>query len=538
MLKRDSFLGTGILSKFIVRRDRIRLLIWLFGLAIFVAVLVPVFEDILLVSSDMTAIIETMKNPAMIAIVGPVYGEANYTLGAAYANYMLVFSAMFAGVMNIFLVSRHTRQDEELGRMEIIRSLQVGRLSNLASTLLVALIANVLLSILCFAGLYLLRGEGMSFMGCVIFGASMGVVGMFFAASTAVFCQLTSNNRTAMGLSFGFFMFLYVLRGIGDVSNETLSLISPLGLILRTENFVNDYFWPIAVVKVITIVLILFALWLNGNRDLGSGLLPERQGRRHASSLLSSNLGLAIKLLRTSFIVWGLTLFILAGMYGSVFGDLEGYLNSSDILRSMFEQMGSTASFTQLFTTMLMSIMSVISTVPVLNFMNRLSTEEKNGYTEHILSKSVSRYSQMLSYLIIALIASVVYQLLSAYGFWSVGSMVLEDIAPLSEFIKASLLYLPAVWVMIGLSALLIGVLPRITSLIYVYLGYSFLVVYLGKLLDIPSWTLSLTPFGSIPAYPIEEVNWNKLIILVVISVFLTIIGFISYRKRDIKEGH
>lgn len=538
MLNKDSYLGTGKLCKFIFRRDRIRLALWVIALSLFITVLVPVFKDILLVSPDKTAMIETMKNPAMIAIVGPVYGEANYTLGAAYANYMLVFSVMIAAAMNIFLVSRHIRQDEELGRLEIIRSLPVGRLANPVATALVSLIANFLISLLSAAGLYLLRGEGMSLRGCLIFGVSMGVIGLFFAALTAFFCQLTTNNRTAMGFSFGSLFVFYILRGIGDVGNETLSLISPLGLILRTENFVNDFWWPVIVIFVVSILIMIVALIITDNRDLGRGLLPERQGRKHASFILSGNFGLAFKLLRTPLIVWAITIYSFAAMYGSIFGDLEGYLKSSDILKSIFEQMGSTASFTRLFTTLLMAIMSLIATLPLLNFTNRLAVEEKNGLTENILSKSVSRYNHMASYVIIAFISSVVFQLLSAYGFWSIGSLVLEDIDPLSDFVKSSLLYLPAIWVMIGLATTLIGNFPRFSSLIYVYLGYSFFVVYLGRLIDFPKWTLNLTPFGSIPAYPLEEVNWAKIVGLLIITVSLLVAGFTGYRRRDIEQGH
>ncbi len=46
-------------------------------------------------------------------MIGTGYGLDNYTLGAMLAHQMLVITAIFVGIMNILLVVRHTRTDEE-----------------------------------------------------------------------------------------------------------------------------------------------------------------------------------------------------------------------------------------------------------------------------------------------------------------------------------------------------------------------------------------------------------------------------------------
>ncbi|MBO1915323.1 hypothetical protein J4G37_62155, partial [Microvirga sp. 3-52] len=93
------------------------------------------------------SIVETMLNPAMTAMVGPAYGIDNYTIGAMFAHEMLLFTAIAFGLMSILLVARHTRSDEEDGRIELIRSLPTGRLSNLASTVVVVSGVNILFAI-------------------------------------------------------------------------------------------------------------------------------------------------------------------------------------------------------------------------------------------------------------------------------------------------------------------------------------------------------------------------------------------------------
>lgn len=527
------FSNTPIIVKFILKRDKIRLPIWILTLSAFVIMFIPIFADYVITGEGNAVMAEMMENPAMIAMVGPVYGAGNYTLGAAYANMMLVFSVMIAGVMNVFLISRHTLQDEELGRFELLRSLPIGRLSNLAASLIVSFCANTVLSVISGLGMYFLRQDGMDFSGCMLFGASLGIIGMFFAVSAAFFCQCTSNNRTALGMSMFLIFILYILRAIGDVGSEILSLISPLGLILRTKNFVENFWYPVFIILIISVVIALLSFVLAAKRDLGRGLFPERAGKRHASVFLSSPYGLALKLLRISAIIWSIVIFSFAAMYGSVFGDLDDFISSNETLKAVFAS-NPNNPLSEQFIGLLMAVMSIISTIPVITFINRAQSEERHGYSENILTKAVSRHAYLASYLLPAFIISIVLQLLSSLGFWSVGSMVLDTTPSLNVFITAALLYLPAIWFMIGITVVLIAFVPSMSSIVNYYLGYSAFSVYIGTIANLPQWTKKLTPFGHIPQYPIEKIEIIPIIILVVLFIVLAAIGFYWHRKRDL----
>ena len=85
----------------------------------------------------------------------------NYHIGAIMAHQMLLFTAVTVAIMNIFLTIRHTRSDEEQGRIEVIRSLPVGRLSSAAATMLVLFLTNLSLGVLTALGLGILGLEGM-----------------------------------------------------------------------------------------------------------------------------------------------------------------------------------------------------------------------------------------------------------------------------------------------------------------------------------------------------------------------------------------
>ena len=81
----------------------------------------------------------------------------------------------------------------------------------------------------------------------------------------------------------------------------------------------------------------------------------------------------------------------------------------------------------------------------------------------------------------------------------------------------------------------MIGWSPRFTGLTWLYLGYSFFVVYLGEMLQLPDWMAKLSPFGHIPQVPIEEINFLTISILVLIALVMMVAGFIGYNRRDIE---
>ncbi|MGI2328563.1 ABC transporter permease [Planococcus sp. YIM B11945] len=531
-MEKHLFTETGSLTRFVLRRDRIRLTIWIMAFVVSTLVIAVAFTDLYKNAQERQAIAETMKNPAMTAMVGPGYGLANYTEGAMMAHQMLLMTAVVVGLMSVLLVVRHTRADEEDGRIEMVRSLPVGRLSNAAATLLVMFLANVVLAALTGIGLYALGIETMDLEGSLLYGAALGATGMVFASITAVFAQLSGNARGAIGLSIAVLLGAYMVRAVGDISNEALSWLSPLGWIIRSEVYVNNYWWPIFLTAGAAVVLAALALYLNAIRDLGSGFLPSKPGRTNASWALQNSFGLAVRLQRTGLLAWAIGLFVLGASYGSVLGDLESFFADVDIMqRMLIEQEGFT--LVEQFVPVLMSIMAIIGTIPVMMAVLKLKGEEKNGRLEHVLGRAVSRNRLMGSYLLLGFLTSVVMLALAGLGLGMAGNPVLEEKLALSMFVNSAFAYLPALWIMLGLALLLIGWAPKFTGLVWLYLMFSFFVVYLGNLFQIPDWVKKLSPYGHASQIPLEELDFVRAAVLSVIAVLLVVLGMIGYNKRD-----
>jgi ABC-2 type transport system permease protein len=187
------------------------------------------------------ALAESLLNPAMVAMMGPVYGLENYTAGAMYSNAMMLWIFITVGIMNILLIVRHTRADEEKGRAEVVRSLPAGRMSILGAAMITAVIVNALMSLLFGFGIFLTGVESMGFAASMLSGLMVFLAGMVFAAVTALFSQLSASSAGAMGLSFLALGVFYILRAAGDLNSELLACISPLGLAQRSQFFVENH---------------------------------------------------------------------------------------------------------------------------------------------------------------------------------------------------------------------------------------------------------------------------------------------------------
>ncbi|WP_042144414.1 ABC transporter permease [Paucisalibacillus sp. EB02] len=528
-----SFTKTGRLSRFILKRDRVRLPLWILGIVFFTFIIPAAFLDLYPTQQDRDIMAETMKNPAMIAMAGPADFE-NYTIGVMTAHQMLIFTAIVVGLMSILLVTRHTRADEEDGRIEMVRSLPVGRLSNLNAAIVVYVVTYILLALIVGLGLFALNIESMNLEGSLLYGSILGATGIFFTALTAVFAQASESPRGTIGLSITVLILAYLLRAIGDVSNEMLSWLSPMGLVTQTDVYSSNNWWPVILLLVVSIVLIALAYYLNSIRDMGAGFLPAKPGRKQASTFLQTPIGLGVRLQRTGIIAWAIGMFVMGASYGSVLGDLESFFEGSEELQNMLVTADG-YTLTEQFLPMLMMVMAILATVPAVMNMNKLCGEEKKGRMEHVLSKAVSRTKLMASFLLISIVSGFVMLSLSGIGLWATGTSVVEDGLDFGMVYGATIVYYPAVLVMISIAVFLIGWFPRRTSFIWLYVFYSFFVLYLGGLFQFSDWVGKLSPFGYIPQLPIEEMDWMVSIILVIVAIMLSIIGIIGYRKRDIQ---
>ncbi|MCL2719665.1 MAG: hypothetical protein FWE14_12910 [Lachnospiraceae bacterium] len=545
------------LMRSMLKRDKMYIIIWVVLLVAFSALLAPGVNAMFPDEEARLTVVQIYDNPLMISMMGPIYGKdapGGFPAGAMYSGFMLVWVILAVSVMNLFYVVRNTRGDEERGRAEVVRSLPVGRLANLNATMLSALIMNTALGLFTGLGIAVMGVEGIGFGGSMLYGLVLGLSGQIFAAITAVFCQLSASPSGAASLSGITLGALYMVRGAGDsAGNDFLACLSPMGLASRSQIYVENYIWPSLVIILLTVIITALAFRLNTIRDLGQGFIAAKPGRAEAKKSMLSPFGLSWRLLRTGLIAWVIIMFMTAASYGSVLGDLPKFIGDSPeylqvigIPEAMLDVMSDDAK-AEIIVTYFMAFISMMMTlvciVPAILAAMKPRSEEREGRAEHIIARVVSRWKYMCGFVTLAFILSVIMQFAVAFGLYSVTESILEtNPIVFSELLKAYLVYLPAVWVMIGFAVFITGLLPKASSAVWGFYGFVAFLSFIGGMVDLPEVIKGISPMHHIPQLsptqlPLGELSYPPLIILTVIAAVLTVAGFYFYGKRDTLTG-
>ena len=476
-------------------------------------------------TADLVAAAETIRdNAAVIALNGPPIGLE--TLGGRTVFEMGAFTFILIALMNIFLVGRHTRGEEESGRAELVRAAVVGRNAAITATLLVAVIADVAVGVLVTAGM---TSAGLALEGSLAFACAVASVGLFFAAVTAVAAQVSEHTRLVYGLAASVLGAAFVLRAAGDAGNGVLSWLSPIGWGQAIRAFAGERWWVLVLPLGGTLILVAVAFVLAAHRDVGAGLLRPRPGAPTASSFLTRPVGLALRLQRGALIGWAVGLFLGGAAYGSIGKDIEDFIGDNENLDDLIAQAGG--SLTDSFFATTIAILAIVGTGFAIQSTMRLRGEETAGRAESVLATATSRASWVASHLVIALVGSAVMLAAAGLGLGITYGISISDLGQVPRLIGASLAYLPAMWVLVGVTMLLYGLVPRAVLVAWGALAVCLVVGFLGQLLGLPDWMRDISPFEHVPLVPATEFDAVPVLALSAIAAALVAGGITAFRR-------
>ncbi|HET6547055.1 MAG TPA: ABC transporter permease [Solirubrobacter sp.] len=526
--------GTWPLTRFVLRRDRVRLTVWVLSITVVVLGSVTSFSTTYPTAADRAARIDVLQGSAAAALfVGPGYGAEDYTFGAMTANELLPLTALVVGLMSIFLVVRHTRAEEEEGRADLVRSAMVGRRAAATAALAEAFGAQLVLCALLAAGLPAAL-DGLDPAGSLAFASAIAGVGFVFAALALVAAQLTVSARSALGLASVALAALYLLRALADLAGvSALAWLSPFGWASNMRAYVDERWWPLLLFAAATAALVAVAFRILAGRDLGAGIVGDRPARPRAAPWLRSPLALALRLQRTSLIAWGASLFALGAVYGSIATEASKLSGDVVSLRDYYQRIGTGAVVDQ-FLSVTLSICALVAAGFAIQAAARARGEESAQRVEPVLATPVARARWLGSHLALSLGGGAAMLLAIGIGLGGAYALSSGDAAQLPRLVGAALAYAPAVWVFSGLAALLFGLLPRATAWTWAVFGAVVFVGFLGPLLKLPGWVFDLSPFEHVPTLPAEGFSLLPLLVLTAIAAALAAGGIAAFRRRDI----
>jgi ABC-2 type transport system permease protein len=525
-----TFAGTFALARLALRRDRWILPSWI-AFFVFMAASSAAATAKLYPSAGSRAAAAATLNAtaALVALYGRVYDPTS--LGALSLIKLTAFGAALVGILMVFVVVRHTRAEEESGRVELVAAGVVGRDAPLAAAFLVALGASATLGLATALGL---RSAGLPMAGSVTFGLGWALTGLSFASIAALAAQLTVGSRAARGLALSSIAVAYALRAAGDLAGQGpgwASWLSPIGWSQQLRPFAGNRWWVVALPLALIAVTTPAAFALRARRDLGSGLLPDRPGPARGS--MATAAGLAWRLQRGSLTAWAVGVAMMGFLLGAIAHNVLGLLASPQ-MRRFFEALGGARGLLDGFLAAEVGILGSVIAAYGVAACARLRAEESAGHVEVLLSTATTRGRFAAGHLGVAL-AGVAALLVTTGTSIGLGHGVATgDYSQVARVAGAAAAHVPAAWVMTGLVFALFGWAPRAVPASWGVLAAFIAWGEFGVLWGVPKWLLATSPFAHSPRLPGGPVHAGSLVALVGVTAALAAFGFIGWRRRDL----
>jgi len=470
-----------------------------------------------------------VRNTGFRALYGPLFDSS---IGGLTAWRIGAVGAVYAALMSLLLMVRHTRSEEEAGRSELLGATVVGRHAGLAAALIHVGLANLAVIVLVTLGFI---ATGLPADGSLAFGLALGLSGCAFAAVAAVAAQLATTGRAAGGLAGSVLGGAYVVRIIGDAGDGTLSWFSPIGWAVKTQMFAGERWWVLSLPIALAIVLVPAAFVLVSRRDHGGGLLTDKPGPSRASPRLRGPLGLAWRLQSSVLAGWAIGFVGAGAAIGAIAKDVGDF---GEQIGEILRDLGNTNILIDAFFAGVMSLFALASGGFLIQAVLRIRTEETALRAEPLLAGPVSRWGWAWPHLLVA--AGGAGLLLLGAGLaagLSHGLRVGDVGGQIPKLVWTALLQLPAALTLGGFAFALTGVVPRLTAIAWALFAVFVLIGYVGELLNLPDVALDVSPFRHTPRFPVSDISPAPLFILGALTAALGWLGYMGLRRRDIISG-
>ena len=524
-----AFTGVGALLRFVLRRDRIYLPVWILAIVGLTYASAAAVRR----TYDTPAEIESYaanigSSPASVAMAGPPV--ALREIGGILIYETSMTALLGVALMAVFVVVRHTRREEDAGRVELLGSTVVSPHAVITAAVLVAAVASVLVGL----GVTLsFQAEQQPALESSLYGAAVAAMGVVFTGVAACAAQVMSHARGAVGVSLLVLGVAFALRAIGDVGNGLWSWLSPMGWSQQVRVYDDNRWWPLALSLVLTVLLVAATVVLESRRDLGAGIVPAKPGPAEAGPSLSGVVGLSWRLQRGSILAWVVGVWAMGLTFGSFSESIENMVEDNPTLAEYFEAIGAESIVDAFFATAML-LLAILASGYAISSALRTRAEESADRLEPVLATGVSRSRWLLGSLLVTLAGTTVVVAAGGFGVGLSYSATTGDAAEVWRMTGYSLAYLPAVLVLVGVAVLLTGWLPRASGFTWAALAVCFVIAYLGSLLELPQQVLDVSPFTHVPAVPSDELTVAPLAVLLLLALGGVAAGLVGFRRRDV----
>jgi ABC-2 type transport system permease protein len=476
-------------------------------------------------------------NRASSALFGPA---RQLQTVAGFTVFKTLMTLMILGALWGLLTStRLLRGEEDAGRWELLLSGQTTRRGGAAQAL-GGLAAGVVTLWVITAVFTVAVGQyskvNISPRPGLYFAVAAVASAVMFVPVGALASQLATTRRQAASYAGWFLGCCYAVRMVADagVGLHGLIWLSPLGWVEELQPLTAPR--PVALLPVVgfTAAVGVVALRLAANRDIGTGMLPDRTRVAPRQRLLFGQLGLTIRLSRPTVIAWLCGLAATGLVLGVIAKSAGGTIAGSSV-QTVLSRLGASGTGVDAFLGVAFLIVAVCVAFMAAGQVMATRVEEDQGRLDHILVRPVSRWSWLAGRLGVAVLALVSSGVIGGVAAW-LGGIAQHAPVRLATLIDAGVNVVPPALCLLGIGVLAIGVWPRATGyVVYVVLGWSLLVELIGGIGPSSRWLLDTSLFHHMAAAPAVNPNWTANAALILIGIVCAGTGTLAFEHRDLQ---
>lgn len=510
------------------RSGRRALLVWVIGMIGVFAASVASIDNLYGTPKKLAEYAAAVgSGDAAVAINGQPYGVD--TLGGVVAYEFGFMSTVAFPLMGILLVARWTRREEQSGRLELIRSGMVSRSAPLVAALLLTAAAFATVA----AGFTVsLAAFGIAWVDALLYAAALAALGLWFAAVAAVAAQVVERTRAVYAVGLAVLIAGFVLRGVGDVRDNALTWLSPLGWTEETRAFADARWWPLVLPVGLAAVLIAVAFAIADRRDLGSGVLAARPGPTRASGPMLNSLGLAVRMHRNLVAAWAAVAVLVGAAFGSLVEPIKNLARDNTAVQDVFGGARADA-----FLAFVVVLLALVTGGFVLQAAGRMSEEERDGRLEPVLAGSQGRVRWLAGHALAIGAGAVVVALLGGLALGIGVAAASDDTGEISRLTGSTLAYVPAVLAIGALAVTLYAARPTLQPVGWLAYAFVTIAAMLGDTLQLAEWVRNISPLDWVGRVPVDPTAWWALAAAGALTAALGVVAGALLRRRDIPAG-
>jgi ABC-2 type transport system permease protein len=371
-----------------------------------------------------------------------------------------------------------------------------------------------------------------------VYATGIALVGLLFAGVGAAAGQLLGERRVATGLAVGLLLAGLLARMVAD-GIEALAWgawLTPFGLLSLSAPYAGDRWAPLAVLAGMAAAVAAVAWVLAGRRDVGSGLVTGRDGRRPRLRLLSGTWGFAVRRTRPALLGWSLAVSAFFLLIGLLAVSLTEFLEANP----RFAELAAAAGFADLATVQgYVASLLLLLPVPVGLFATvrvaEQAQDEAAGRVPLLLSRPVGRVHWAGAHAAVIAAACLLMCMLTGSVAWA-GTRIVGAGLDYGEAVAGALNVVVVALLSLGAAVLALGWAPRaVTPVGALPVVGGFVVWVVADTLDWPTWVSRLSPFTHLAPVPAAGPDWVAQAVMLALAALLLAVGLVGFGRRDLR---